>query len=408
MKTRVGVAMAAGIAMAAGAGVVSAGQGPDDARAYAAELKADAALRSSLLAADEGESSVKLAGYLHFRYYLNFRDDPQAASFHDSGFTSGFEAPRTRLGASGNIVSKDLTFKIEGDFSKSTGAFSLLDAYTNYKLADGWSFRLGQFKPPLLREELIGDQYQLTVNRSVTNDIFTQKRSQGIQGAYQTDAWQARVYLGDGLNTLNTEFADPKEADFATTARVDFKGGGDWKTTEQFTAWRGGSKTWLVGAAAHYQHEGNTASTAAVTQQARFEYTADFTYYGDGWNLYAAGIGRHLDPDTGGTSLDDFGLVLQGGTFINDSTELFGRYDAVFADNSRTNHDTFSTVTAGVNWYLYAKSQAAKFSADVAWYPNATTTNDLASAVAASNSLGLRPSDQDNQIALRLQFQLIF
>lgn len=400
----------AGSVITLGVGTALADDTPDATRAYAAGLRADAASRAIALGQGENETTVKLGGWAQFRYYLNFRDDPASTSaFHDSGFTNGFETTKTRLQGTGSIMSKDLTYKIEGEFSKSGGGFSLLDAFANHKFDESWSSRIGQFKLPILREETISDTYQLTVNRSVANDIFSQKRSHAVQLGYQTDAWQFRADVSDGLNSLNTDYTNPTEADYAVTARVDIKGGGTWKDFDQFTNWRGNSNMWLLGVAVHYQHDGNTAASPPVAvQQQRIMYTMDFGYYGNGWNFYAAGIGRHLDPDSGGSALDDFGAVVQGGIFVSDHHELFARWSGVFADSSRTNDDVFNEITAGMNWFPFVKTHAVKFTGDVVWFPNATTSNDLVAGFAASNNIGLRPSSEDNQFAVRLQFQWVF
>lgn len=387
-------------------GVFSAYAG-DDTRAYKAELAADAAGRTSALAAEAGETTVKVGGFMQFRYMLNFRDDPSASGFHDSGFTNGFEAPRTRINASGQVGGKDLTYKIEGDFAKSGGTFSLLDAYMNYAFDANSSLRFGQGKLSLIREENVSDTLQLAVNRSVANEIFTQKRSQFIQYGYKNENLQFRGAFSDGLNTLNTDYASTAEADWALTARVDFKGAGDWKAFDDFSSFRGSPNSWLAGVAAHYQSAGNTASNGSVDQSDLLVYTADFTYEGNGWNAYGAVIGRHSEPSTG-DSLDDFGAVLQAGVFVNDNVEVFGRWDAVFPDGDRPGDDVFNTITAGANWYLFEKSQAAKFTADVAWYLQATSDNTLVASLAGSNNVALRPSTEENQFALRFQFQFIY
>lgn len=403
-----------GIAGAAVAGNALAGT-PDSDRAYAAELKADAGARASALESAaglaDGETTVKLGGWAQFRYYMNFRDDQGDALPHQSGFTNGFESTRTRLNAAGSVMSKDLTYKIEGEFNKSTGAFGLLDAYVDWKYENGITARAGQFKAPLLREELVGDTYQLLANRGLVNEIFSQKRTQGIQGGWKNEQFALRGSLNDGLNTLNTDFNNSKESDFAATFRADFKGGGDWKVFDDFTGWRGQDLAWLVGAAAHYQHDGNTSSSGSAVQRQVIEYTVDFSVEGNGWNLFAMGVGRHIDPDASGAkSLDDFGIQIQGGVFVSNNAELFGAWDGVFVDKDygAGKDKDFHALTFGSNVYLFEKSHAAKFTAQVSWFLNTPGETAPVSALASSNNLGLLPDVSDNQVALILQFQFMF
>jgi len=406
-------------------GVAVAG-GPettDSNRAYAAEMKADAALRTSnlngsnsgLILADGGDTSVKLGGFAQFRYINNFRDNPPNAtsgSFHDSGYTNGFEATRTRLEVTGNIISKALTFKVDSDFNKS-GDASLKDAWGQYAFDNGVKVKWGQFKLPVLREELVADVNQLAIDRSIVNTIFTQDRSQGIQAAYEQDQWRILGALSDGLQTLNTDYTSSAEADYAFSGRGEFKWGDDWKHFADFTSWRGQSNAGLIGVAAHYQHSGNTASAGNNAEKVDLiQYTADFSLEGNGWNLFVAGVGRHSEPSGTNTAstLDDFGFVVQGGVFVNDQIELFARYDGVFVDSDYGNgiDDTFNTLAGGVNYYVFAQSQAFKISADVQYFVDEVSSNVLVSGVSGSNNNALRFDGEGGQFAVRLQVQLVF
>jgi len=391
---------------------------PTDDRAYASELKADAAARSSALAEKgvlaEGETSVKLGGWTQFRYYMNFREDPPPNSngSHASGFTNGFEMAKSRLTASGSVLSKDLTFKVEGEFSKNGGSFGLLDAYVDYNYQNGFSARAGQFKVPLLRQELVSDTAQEGMGRVLANDVFSQKRSQGIMGTWRNEAWQVRGALSDGISTQNTVYTSPAEADIALTGRVDYRGGaGDWKLFDSFTSWQGTENCWLAGAAVHWQSSGNTNSTASVPQQDLLEYTADFTFKGNGWNVYGAFIGQHIAPDSGGgPALDNFGLIVQGGVFVHKNAEVFGSWDGIFPDSNYgpTLDSDFYTVSTGLNIFPFEKSNAVKFTTQVSWFINPTTTNALVAPAASSNNVGLLPSAEDNQFAVIFQFQVVF
>lgn len=401
-----------------GVAVAGSPETTDGSRAYAAEMKADAALRTSnlagsnsgLLLAEGGDTSVKLGGFAQFRYINNFRDNPaNGTSGHDSGYTNGFEATRTRLEVTGNIMSKALTFKVDSDFSKSGGA-SLKDAWGQYAFDNGVKVKWGQFKLPVLREELVADVNQLAIDRSIVNTIFTQDRSQGIQAAYEQDQWRVMGAFSDGAGTLNTPYTSAAESDYAFSARGEFKWGDDWKRFADFTSWRGQSNAGLVGAAIHYQHAGNTANSSLTAMHSNLiEYTADFSFEGNGWNAFVAGVGRHFDPKDG-ESLDDFGLVVQAGVFVNDQIELFARYDGVFADSDYGNglDDAFNTIGVGANYYVFAQSNAFKISADVQYFPDKVSKNALVTGVSSSNNNALQFDSKGDQFAIRLQVQLVF
>jgi hypothetical protein len=408
----------AGAALGLGATVASAQNSLDQSRAYQSELSADAAGRTSLLSAAQptghddkgffmsdgtGNYRLNVGGYEQFRYVANWRSSSGASPDHS--FTGGFQSARTRLIFNGNIVNPDLTFRIEADVSRATGTFGLMDSYGQYKLSNGWSVKWGQYKLPLLREELVPDTCQLTVERSITNAVFTQTRSQGIEANYETDSWRVYLDVSDGLRTLNTDLGVAAQADWAFTGRAEWKWAGDWKQFRQFTSWQNADTAAMLGLAGHYQHGGGTGVTTPVNVA---EYTMDASVLGNGWNVFGAGIGRHTKPSGGGgSSTDDFGVVAQGGVFVSSKDELFGRYDGVLPDSSRAPLDKiFHTVTAGWNHYFAENSQAAKFTADVEW--NLTRTTENALITTPNSAAGLLTDSKSNQVALRLQFQLVF
>jgi hypothetical protein len=404
----------------------SAGTTPDQDRAYAAELKADADSRTQALAgngltlAEDGNTKINLSGFSQFRYTMNWRDDPAnlADGTHQSGFTNGFETVRTRLAGTGNIMVRDLTFKIEGQFATSGGEFTLLDAWGNYRFDNGVSVKWGQYQVPLWREWTLSPFGQLAADYSVTTAVYNPGYTQGVMVGYRNDSWSIQGGANDGINAANTGFDDPSEADVALTARVDFKGGGDWKIFDDFTAWRGQETGWTIGGAFHWENNGNTNASAPVEQDQLIMASIDGSYEGNGWNLYLCGIWNHLDPQDGSTdsdNQDNFGVIAHIGGFVTDDIELFARYDGVFLDDDEggspsDDNSDFNTITVGANYFPFQKSRAARFTADVQWLLEATDSNAAVNALANTNNnpIGILPSSEDNEVAVRLQFELAF
>lgn len=375
------------------------------------ELRADAALRTSALAeagagwekgnffiSDGGANSLKVYGQSQVRFLLNLRDEEGVGSPAD--FTSGFQLRRTRLGAKGTIWDKDLSYNIFGDFSRSTGVFTLLDAWGQYKFGDGMNVQWGQFKLPFLREELVSSAKQTAVDRSTVNSVFSLVRGQGVQFSAQRESFRGMVMVSDGGVTNNTDFTSGAEADFGITARGEFRfGEDDFKRFDDLSSFRGSKFAGLLGAAIHYQDGGETGGT---TDTAVFGATIDAAIEGNGWNVFAAGVWRNTDS-AGGASTDDFGVVIQGGFFVSDPVELFARYDGVFADDA--NGDDFHTLTAGVNYYLSPESHAVKLTADAQYYFDNEAATGIVSPATTTNLLA---DTEDGQIALRLQMQVVF
>lgn len=389
----------------------------DEVRSIVAEMLADAETRSSMLqsgtaghdgsfflADSAGNFRLEIGGQIQYRYMANFRDESAAAPQDD--FESGFSSTRTALSFEGHIFEPNLFYKVQGNFNEAAGGtFGLEDAYFGYNLEDGWTLLAGQLRMPVLWEDMLWEQYGLAVDQSVVNAVFAQGRSQGAWVHYEADDWRMWFGASDGARSANTDFTrDP--ADYALTFRAEAKIAGEWSQFNSFSSAPGSEYGAKIGAAVHYQDGPNGSPLLAETEF--LAYTADAMAKGDGWNAFVQFVGTQTD--SAGAEFDDFGFVVQGGMFLPDSdNEIFARWDIVMPDDNRANHDNFNTITFGVNHYMHG--QAAKLTFDVAWYLEATTDNDLVNAAANAgigNQIGLLPTDEDNQFALRLQFQLLF
>lgn len=360
----------------------------------------DAAAAHSVLNASE--SSLKLGVQLQFRYDLNLRDDDSTTlAGEDDDTTLGFSMRRARIEAAGRI-NDSMKGKLVFGFNRATGQAAIEDAVLDWAVSDDLILTAGQFKLPFGREELVSSKRQLFPERSPVNKTVGQSRGQGVQIAYQADAWRAAAAFSDGFATENTAFDSDDEADYALTARAEFKfGDADWKAFDQFTSFRAGPEGVLVGAAAHWQSAGDT-NPSLPDDSELFGLTADVSVLGGGWNAFASGV--WLSTDDGTDDFDDFGLVVQGGVFFTDRLEGIARWSSVFADGDRANGDDYSDLALGVNYYIVPESHAAKFTAAVVYSFDATTD----SVVSTSTGHNLLPDSEDGQIALTFQLQLLF
>jgi hypothetical protein len=419
----------------------------DVERAYAAELAADASNRSSLLqgassgsgftlTSGDGSSTLTTNAFFQFRYVANWRDDggtdqPGAVpptTIGDNDFTHGFEIPRARIDWSGNLINDNITYRISGDFGdiRSPGNdFGVTWAYGQYAFEgmDGAFVRWGQFKAPLLWEELVDPEFQLAGDRSVVNETFSQQYSQGIMFGYEADAWRGYFAITDGLNTAGTNYNGGGEADIGLTLRAEFKFAGDWARFTDFTSWRNSDYAGKVGAAIHWETYGdssppNVGSGApvilgAATSGSLLVYTVDAAVEGNGWNAFVAFIGGRNDDDApGAQDFDDFGLVAQAGIFVTEQVELFGRWDALFLDDDRGFDDDMHFLTFGANYYVFPESHAVKASLELLW---ALSDNSplLAGGLFPGSGGGVTPTsylgqDEDGEIAIRAQIGVLF
>lgn len=404
---------------------------PDQDRAYAADVLADAQQRTSLLGvADaghdgkgfmlsnaDGSYTLYVGGQVQFRYTGNWTDDEGGSEDDSDDFAHGFETRRTKIWFKGNIINKDFTYNVVGAFDRggndsessgSGGGFSLEQAWARYQWENGAWFKWGQFKLPFLREENVSSAHQLAADRSVTNEIFNQDYSQGLELGYSTDNFRITGNVSDGFGTdgfgtRNTTYTSGAEADYALTARAEWKWAGAWDQFNDFTSWRNSDRAGMLGGALHWQSGGETFATADVDM---WSITGDVSLEFNGWNLYGAVVWRNTEPE-GGTDADDWGWLVQGGVFFTDKTEGFARFDMVLPDDeSGVPDDEYSTLTFGVNHYFLEKSHAAKFTADVQWFFDAQS--ESSSLVPSIEGIGMRSTSEDGQVTLRLQFQLLF
>lgn len=452
MSRKTNVLLFAGAAL--GMGTTAVASDLDLDRAYAAELRADANGRTSLLQAGggsghdgmfhigdaSGANRLNVRGVMQFRYMANFRDS-SAAIGADNETTIGFQMARAKLIFDGNVINENLSFRIDGDFGQPAnggstagggaagadnfGVFTLHNAYAAYAFegeGSGWTVMWGQMKAPVLYEEFGNEDWMgLAVERSLVNELFTGGYTQGIGFNYQADQWSFTGVINDGAGTANSPYnfqaVGNPEADFGLTARLDWKIQGDWAQFADMTSFRGSNMGARLGGAFHYQHNGDTnpsfAATGVPTAEDTFVYTIDGAVEGDGWNLYAAFVGNHIEfqSTTGFSDIDNFGVMVQGGVFLTNDFEVFGRYDGLFLDSATPGFvaaadDSFNFLTVGGNYYFVPESHAAKFTGDIVFSFNDTLPNG--GGVLPDNTTGLLGDVSDGEVLLRLQMQLVF
>ena len=405
----------------------------DEVRALVADMLADAETRSSLLqsgsnaghdgkfflASPDGSFRLNVSGVIQTRYTLNFRDegDDGLGNPATDDFESGFTNPRTVIRFDGQIYDKFI-YGIQGIFNRQGGGFTLEDAFAGYVFDNGLILIAGQYREPILWEDVINDTHSLAVDQSVVNAVFAQGFAQGVWLHYQADAWRFWAGFNDGIRSANSDLAaDP--ADWGVTTRWEYKfGDATWDQFNSFSSPRGSAFGVKLGGGAHFEQSPHVPGPLPPAGIGTIEtdtlaLTGDVMVQGDGWNIFAMGVALLTDSNGPGGSTDDYGFLVQGGYFVTDDIEPFFRYDVIIPDSGRAGGGSaFNTLTFGANYYLHG--HAAKLTLDVQYYLDAVTDNSLVTAVttgaagSATNRIGLLPSAEDGQVAVRLQFQLMF
>jgi len=234
----------------------------------------------------------------------------------------------------------------------------------------------------------------LAVDRSLVNEEFNQDRSQGVQITWAGDAFKFDVAVSDGFASANTAALTEDIEGVALTGRAEWLAMGSWRQFRDFTSPRASEQGLLIGAAVHYEKA--EYGTAAGPEEELFTWTADVSFEGDGFNVFAALVGRNLDvADT-----DEIGFVIQGGYYLADDIELYARYE--WADPDDDAIEDLSVLTFGVNKYF--ASHNLKWSSDIGF------GLDEVDAKYASSGVGWRAdgAGEDGQVSIRTQLQLLF
>lgn len=391
----------------------------------------------------DGRFRLKVSGQLQARFMYN-NADGQNSDY-------GFEMRRLKLKFSGHVVDPTWTYKfsiINQRNSQGTGAENEMyveDAWIQKTCEDGCYVRVGQFKAPFLREELVSSSKQLTVERSMINNQFTYGWTQGVElGMKKDNLWARAMYL-DGPVSINSQSQNTANDAASLVARVDWMIDGVWKDWSTFTGYGSKSESSaFIGAAFQWFNNSDRASATpteygGADANRSYGFTVDASVSGKGWTAYSAlvysnnaydGPVRFTPagvPIFGNVDSNQaWGWIVQGGVMVADEWQVFGRYElgdiqhynqgnAGYADGNglnnrgmRTGHD--STLTVGFNNWIEGKN--LKWTTDVG-YAFSTLNDggsDMPRADYVSSGNGWREDNagESGQWLIRTQLQLLF
>lgn len=399
-------------------------QRAEQIRGVVQDVLADAETRSSFqssgatagynngffISSPDGNFSLKVNGLVQARWILN--------AAKDQNTDWGFDVRRARLTFSGNV--SDFRYEVQGQwgspfgienaivgpFDNTPSDFNLLNAYVQRDLDLGGNtltVTAGQFKAPFLREWLVDAGDLMAVDYSLLTYFFYQGYSVGVQAGMSSDDFRFNVAFTNGVGTPgDIGFgsygsgwnSDPTQYSFS--GRAEYKMSGNWSDFDNFSSRRGSAEGLMLGVGGLFQKYNSGFSLADRTMATGF--TADVTWNFSGASIFAAFVYENLSADT--ASSQPWGFMVQGGYFVTDDIEIFGRYDYANADVAGGDTTKLSIITAGANYFL---SDNAKFTADFGF-----SLNEL--GVFASSSAGYRADlpDTDGQFAFRAQLQLSF
>ena len=379
------------------------------------EVLADADTRASLLGDDftaghdgnrfflasvDDTFLMKISGQLQFRFVSNWRTGT------DDNHDSGFEVPRAKLAFNGHVGDPRIKYKMKLSVDRSTNEVKLDEMKISHELENGVVIWAGESKAPFLREEGVSSKYQLAVDRSLVNEVFTVDYVQGVGAKWLADD-SAKLYLTlhDGVRSgrsgaPNTKAFDGDDTEIAVTARIDLRLAGEWSQAKDFSAWNGEGTALFAGAAIDWELLESDDDDSFVI------WTLDGGYEEMGMAIYAAIMGLSTDIEAS-DDRDALGFLAQFAyMLVPDKVEPFVRWEYMDLDDEDLDDDKISLITAGANWYV--NGHRAKFTLDVVWALDPIPSLDALGV--STGGLGLKPdaADEDNQVTVRAQGQVLF
>ncbi|MCP4834804.1 MAG: hypothetical protein GY895_08570 [Phycisphaera sp.] len=384
------------------------------------------------LRSPDGNFLLKVGGQVQVRFVLNRAKkggdptvDNDLIPFNDQTYAWGFENRRTKLQFSGHVVDPSWTYRIKGGYERVLGGeFLLEESWVAKSLGDGWKVKVGQFKPPWMREELVSSSKQLAVERSMVNEYFNQGYSQGVEIAWSSDDVKVAAWYGDGIGARNLGRArtsgqntawNETATNYSFASRGEWRLAGDWSQFKDFSSARGSEFGAMLGVAGTIQRGNQKLGDRDGVLSGGV--TADVTLEFNGASLFASAVWTNVQSGAGkGGSNQPWGVTVQGGYFVSEDVEVFGRWECMNFDLSaqpegyytrqqpdpQPDTGRFDGFTVGANWFF---NPAVKLTVD--WTIN---FDSLSTGAFVSNGAGFRvdAAGKTNQWALRAQLQLLF
>ncbi len=376
---------------------------------------------------------LKISGRIQVRYTFAFQDKKNnavnaTASPSDDTDVNGFSIRRAVLNFSGNVLSKDLTYAIEGEFSSGNdgGGFLLNQAWIGYSFGDALKFRAGAYDAPFSRTNLVSNGNLGFAERPEILAPFEPAKTIGasVYGDFVKDVWSYDVELNNGGDGSQRTKGTTGNGDnrLAVYARTVFAGAGVLKDFSDESDLRDPAKgrdlVWSIGGAVGYDSQANDAGTKSLTLKGLgtnnapgfsapinlrgdvFRGTLDFAAKYEGWSLLVAGFFQQVNSSNTISNFQDSsgfeyaGYAQVGYLIIPKKLELLARIGALATEDS-PNIGTYYSV--GANYYLFG-THTAKIQSDVTFAP---AESALSSSGAAN---GLNTQDIVARVTLQLGF----
>lgn len=391
-----------------------------------------------------GDYLLRLGVQLQIRHTYfgrEVRGDSVDAGETGKSDDSAFELERARFVASGNVLTRDLTYKFQADGdTDGGGAWRTLDAYVEYwggsSIFGGdpgmFGIGAGQFKPFFLRQEPTSAGSLLMVERNIATEFFNIDRNLGawIRGDIGDVKGDAPTFfyalaVTNGFDSINGTPATVDNVP-AFVGKLDLQLWGDKVAAGKYEEGNPKRKSLFVVGVSAATDQNNNSSGVGGPKVKIYSFGFDTAFKFDAFSFQGEYMGRWVDYETGngaipggrGDSQYAHGFYGQVGILLTDSLELTGRGAFILGDNAQNGRG--SEIGPGLNWYI-SGDHKIKLQTDVAWVDISSdipdSTEDLDGTIGtsgagsnlssfSSNAAGFAAGDQG--VLFRTQLQLSF
>lgn len=401
-------------------------QRADEVRGLVQDVLADADTRASLLAqgmtagyddgaviaSADGNWMLKTNLLMQQRYVINIgNDSPAVAPLDDDRW--GFENTRTKFILTGNVVNPQWFYRVDInvgtaslleidilEFSESSRE-GTLNAYIGYDLENGFKILVGSMKNQVLREEMVESQYQLLTERSFVNYLYSTGYVDGVALDYMGDTFHFNTSYNDGANTGQTLWSDA-DTDFGFSFRGEYLFMGNWGQFDDQTSPSGEESGLMAGFGLFYE---SGESDTIFDDIDLLVLTGDVSWEFGGGNVFFGIIYHSLDLPLGLPSIDSIGVVVQGGYYLADTWEIFGRYE--WSDLDIPTVSDVNLFTIGVNKY-FAEHNAKWTTGISVGFDPILGVDAIAGTKFPLSGYSADPAGEDGQVTIRSQLQILF
>lgn len=247
---------------------------------------------------------------------------------------SNFEVNQARLSLRGNVLNKQFSFLINGDFigdsedEETSGKDSnLKDAWIQWNNSQTNKWRIGQWSTPFSRQQPINDVLIMFPKDSIATSEFALGRNTGFGmfGEVNEVAYFANVF--NGKSEEEGENRRGKDTKLQGIVGVSYAANGfdravepDVENTENLS--------WTVGSQIAYEE-----AEFETIDENMFRLGIDVGFKVRGLSISSEIFYRNTDVDQENDSVNDLGYYLQGGYFvIPKEIEIAARFSAITFD----------------------------------------------------------------------------